>query len=389
MDPSLTRISLNLVLFVAKRSASVRLVRQLQDHLAQMAGEHPAQLEVVEIGEQPYLAEHYKLVAMPALVKTFPQPAQVLAGGDLTTQLDVWWPRWQGQVSLVMSQSHGQSDDQEDEPSQSAPGGQDLLDQASSHQPPTDAALLQMSEEMFGLQQERDRLLKQLHFKDRILAMLMHDLRNPLTAASMAVETTQHQEEMDPEFTRYWLEQARQQLRKIDRMTCDILEASRGTTGELAIQSGELQVIDLCMGVLEDFTHRIRAKSLTVETDLPSNLPTVQGDPAKIRQVIVNLLDNAIKYTPNAGIIWVSALHRTAQKVQITVSDTGPGVPVESQERIFSDTVRLDRDQDSKGYGIGLSLCRRIVRAHYGQIWVEERAGGGSAFHFTLPVYVS
>ncbi|MGF1576220.1 MAG: circadian clock KaiB family protein, partial [Cyanophyceae cyanobacterium] len=144
--------------------------------MAQMAGEHPAQLEVVEIGEQPYLAEHYKLVAMPALVKTFPQPAQVLAGGDLTTQLDVWWPRWQGQVSLVMS-SHGQSDDQEDEPSQSAPGGQDLLDQASSHQPPTDAALLQMSEEMFGLQQERDHLLKQLHFKDRILAMLMHDLR--------------------------------------------------------------------------------------------------------------------------------------------------------------------------------------------------------------------
>ncbi|NJO85493.1 MAG: histidine kinase [Synechococcaceae cyanobacterium RM1_1_27] len=394
MDPSLTRTSLNLVLFVAKRSASVKLVRQLQDHLAQMTGEYPAQLEVVEIGEQPYLAEHYKLVAMPALVKTFPQPAQVLAGGDLTTQLDVWWPRWQGQVSLINPQSHRQLDCQEEAPhlpasSRQDPSGQLPFDQLLFDQLPTEAALLQMSEEMFGLQQERDRLLKQLHFKDRILAMLMHDLRNPLTAASMAVETTQHQEELDPEFTRYWLEQARQQLRKIDLMTCDILEASRGTNAELVIQVVELEVVDLCMGVLEDFTHRIRAKSLTVETDLPSNLPTVQGDPAKIRQVIVNLLDNAIKYTPTSGIIWVSALHRTAQKIQITVSDTGPGVPVEAQERIFSDTVRLDRDQSSEGYGIGLSLCRRIVRAHYGQIWVEERAGGGSAFHFTLPVYVS
>lgn len=364
--------SLKLVLFVAKQSVSAELAQQIRAHLDQMSGEYPAELAVVEIGEHPYLAEHYKLVAMPALVKTFPLPAQVLAGGDILTQLDVWWPRWQGQVALVMAQP----------PDPEATADLGLVDFSAQH--PT---LLKLSEQVFDLKQDRERLLKQLHFKDRILAMLVHDLRNPLTAASMAVETTQHQESLDPEFTRYWLEQTRQQLRKMDRMICDILEASRGTTGELAIRVSEIQVIDLCKSVLEDFGHRIQVKSLSVETDLPSDLPCVQADPTKIRQVIVNLVDNAIKYTPIGGSIWVTALHRTTQKIQITVSDNGSGVPPESQETIFSDAVRLDRDQNSEGYGIGLSLCRRIVRAHYGQIWVEERVGGGSAFHFTLPVY--
>lgn len=366
-DRSALQLSIRLLLFVTNRSATLELAKQLQARLGQLPGEHPAILEVVELEERPYLAEHYKLVATPALVKTYPQPAQVLAGEDLATQIEVWWSRWQGQAQLA-------SEDREPSRVETTP------------EEPS-AALLQMSEELFQLRQERAQLQEQLSFKDRILAMLVHDLRSPLTATSLAVETVQYQEDLDVPLTRQLLDQARAQLRKMDIMITDILEAARGTAAELVIHAMETQVGELCLGVLEDFQPRIQEKELRVETDIPPDLPSVHADVDKIRQVIVNLIDNAVKYTAPGGQIWVSALHRTTHKIQLTVSDTGPGIPDAEQEKIFSDAFRLHRDQQQEGYGIGLSLCRRIIRAHYGQIWVDSRSGEGSSFHFTLPAY--
>ena len=103
--------------------------------------------------------------------------------------------------------------------------------------------------------------------------------------------------------------------------------------------------------------------------------------------MLVNLLDNASKYTPNLGQIHVSALHRTAQTIQVSIADTGLGIPAENQKLIFQDRIRLDRDLAQSGYGIGLSVCQRIIRAHYGQIWVESSPGKGSVFNFTLLVH--
>ncbi len=366
VDQPATRVTLQLLLFVTSRSATIDLAEQIRHHIEQLPGDYLAVLEVVELGERPYMAEHYKLVATPALVKTYPPPAQALVGEDLTTQLEVWWPRWQGQAALVS----GQPESNRPETS-----------------PQSSTALLQLSEELFELRQERAQLLEQLRFKERILAMLVHDLRGPLTATALAVETVQQQEELTPTISDQLLDQARQQIRKMDAMITDILEAARGTAAELAIRSTELNVIELCKLVVDDFTVRIQAKSLTIETDLPSDVPAVHGDPDKIRQVLFNLLDNAVKYTPPDGTIWLTVLHRTNQKVQVTVSDTGPGIPADAQDRIFTDAVRLDRDQHQEGYGIGLSLCRRIIRAHYGQIWVDSSPGEGSSFHFTLPAY--
>ena len=122
-------------------------------------------------------------------------------------------------------------------------------------------------------------------------------------------------------------------------------------------------------------------------TDIPNDLPKVYADADRIHQVITNLLDNAIKYTPPEGEINVSILHRTTQKVQASVCDNGPGIPEENQEKIFEERYRLKRDEFQEGYGIGLALCRRIIRAHYGRIWVDSVPGQGSCFHFTLPVY--
>jgi two-component system clock-associated histidine kinase SasA len=139
--------------------------------------------------------------------------------------------------------------------------------------------------------------------------------------------------------------------------------------------------------ILADMEPKIMAKSQRLQVDIPLDLPCIHADGDHIRQVIVNLLDNAIKYTPEGGVIKLSVLHRTTQKVQICIHDDGPGIPVEKQKFIFKDSFRLERDEDKEGYGIGLALCQRIIRAHYGQLWVDSTPGEGSAFQFTLPVY--
>jgi two-component system clock-associated histidine kinase SasA len=170
-------------------------------------------------------------------------------------------------------------------------------------------------------------------------------------------------------------------------MVTDILQAARGVSAELQIQPRELPLSELCLEVIDAMNRKCEAKSQHLESDIPEDLPQIYADPERVRQVIINLIDNAIKYTPEGGKIQVSALHRTTQKIQVSICDTGPGIPEENKERIFEDSFRLKRDEAKDGYGIGLSLCQRIIRAHYGQIWVDSVPNQGSCFHFTLPVY--
>jgi two-component system clock-associated histidine kinase SasA len=244
---------------------------------------------------------------------------------------------------------------------------------------------------------QSEELLDQLQFKDRLITMLAHELRNPLTAASIALETLESNYDsqngqifrLTPTLTAQLLKHARNQTRIIDRMISDILDASRGANPELSIVPQRLNLGALCQDAIEQCKNRLTAKSQQIQTDIPADLPYVYADPERVRQVLVNLLDNANKYTPEGGKIHVSVLHRTTQKIQVTVCDNGLGIPEENQRHIFDDRFRLKRDEMKEGYGIGLSLCQRIVRSHHGQIWVDSAIHQGSCFHFTLPVYRS
>jgi two-component system clock-associated histidine kinase SasA len=171
-------------------------------------------------------------------------------------------------------------------------------------------------------------------------------------------------------------------------MITDLLQASKNINAHLEIKPTKFYLQSLCEDVLRDFAPAFEAKSQKLNQDIPQDLPPVYADEELIRQVIVNLLDNANKYTPEEGTIGFSILHRTTQKIQISVSDTGPGIPKETQEMIFEEHFRLKRDQTQEGYGLGLAFCRNIIRVHYGQIWVERNPSQGSCFNFTLPVYL-
>lgn len=369
---------LQLLLFVDQRPSSHEQLKRLLAYLEHLRSDYPFELEVVDVGQQPYLAEHFKLVATPALVKIHPPPRQTLAGSNLLSQLQDWWPRWKNSVEDYLKLHEW--------PNSNTPNTPCFADFAE---------LIRLSEEIFRLKKEKEELQQQLQFKDRIIAMLAHDLRNPLTASLIAIETLQSNYSIEtgfspkltPALTMRLIKQARIQSLNIERLITDILQAAQGSCAELRILPKKLDLAALCQDVIDCLKHRFETKSQEFKTDIPNDLPLVYADPERVRQVLVNLLDNANKYTQEGGTIQISILHRTTQKVQVSVADNGLGVPEEDREAIFEEHYRLKRDRDKEGYGIGLSLCQRIIRAHYGRIWVDSVGKDGSCFSFTLPVY--
>lgn len=374
---------LQLLLFVDKRSSSREQTRHIRKYLKDLKAECDFDLQVIDVGEQPDLAEHFKLVATPSLLKIHPEPRQTLAGSNLIAQLEHWWPRWQRSVEEHAAQ-------QQSPPALAAA----LADPKPIYSVASAAELVQLADEVFRLKQEKEHLQEQLQLKDRIIAMLAHDLRNPLTAASLALETLESSQKvkegqksrLTPTLAAHLMKQARRQIRIVDRMITDILEAARGTNAQLHIEQKKIELGAICQDVLLQFQDKFQAKSLNLETDIPTDLPLIYADPDRIKQVIVNLLDNASKYTPDEGTVNLSILHRTAYKVQVSICNSGPGIPEEDCASIFEDSFRLQRDKSTDGYGIGLSLCQGIIRAHYGQIWVDSVPDRGSCFHFTLPI---
>lgn len=381
-----SQVPLQLLLFVDERPSARNQVLEIRLYLKQLQADYPFQLQIVNVGEQPYLVEHFKLVATPALVKIHPVPVQVLAGSNLDVQIKTWWFRWQQSVEAYLRVAQLPEILDQDYNINLSPS---LIRSVSDS-----AELIKLTDEIFRLKREQEKLTEQLQFKDRVIAMLAHDLRNPLTAVSIALETLEANlaqenkvSRLKPELAAQLFKQARNQAKSIDRMIAGLLQVACGTGAQLHIKPTKLDINALCTEVLSCQSDRAQAKFQTLETDLPADLPCVYADSERLRQVLVNLLDNAIKYTPENGTIRLSVLHRTSQKAQVSICDTGPGIPPEARDRIFEDRVRLERDQTLDGYGIGLSLCQSIINAHYGQIWVDSPPSGGSCFHFTIPIY--
>ena len=368
---------LQLLLFIDRRSSSQEQVQEIKAYLTSLRSSYSFKLDVIEIEKQPHLVEFFKLVATPALVKMSPEPRQTLAGSNLIQQLEKWWHQWQRQEKFAV----GDREVQDSLPVVSSTNnyyGQDI----------------RLSDEIFSLRQEKEELKAQLRFKDKILAMLAHDLRTPLTAASMAVETIEISEKNDRlspskliKLKQKLFRQARNQFNIMDSMIGELLQSSQNDRSKLAVKPKPLNLCALCQEIISQFDAKLRQKSMKFVWDLPQDLPQVYADAELIRQLISNLLDNAIKYTPESGSISLSVLHRTNQKVQVSVCDTGPGIPAAKREKIFEDSFRLQRDLAEEGYGLGLAMCHQIVSAHYGQIWVDNSPESGSCFRFTLLVH--
>jgi two-component system, OmpR family, clock-associated histidine kinase SasA len=389
--PSNSSRSLQLLLFLDERMTSYIHNQEIRDKLAILNAERSFELQVVDVGKQPDLAEHYRVIATPALLKLHPNPRQILAGSNLIDQIDNWWERWQEE--LVSGGGELPIDYGEAVNSGRQPAEQLLLSDSIGYV----SKVIKLTDEIFTLKQEKEELLDRLKLQDRAISVLAHDLRNPLTAAALALGTLEiihnpqdyRANSLEPVTIAKLIERARTQLQSIDRLVNDILQPLAHSNSDLDLRPQKLDLTQLILAVICQLEIQFQAKAQVITTDIPQDVPFVYGDVDKLRQVITNLVDNAIKYTPLRGQIHISALHRTAQTIQVSIADNGLGIPEENQKRIFQDHYRLDRDLLQSGYGIGLAVCQQIVRAHYGQIWVESVPGKGSVFNFTLLVYQS
>ena len=218
------------------------------------------------------------------------------------------------------------------------------------------------------------------------VANVSHEFRTPLTAIQGFAETLLGGALEDPAHRQHFVEIIRNHAARLARLTEDLLKLSRIEAGKLDLEFRPVSVYQLVQSCVETARFKAERRQLTLEIRIPEGLPNVRGDSNGLQEVLQNLLDNAVQYTPSGGRVEVSAANE-GDKVRVTVSDTGIGIPQAEQERIFERFYRVDaaRSREAGGTGLGLSIARHIVEAHGGRLWVESAVGEGSRFHFSIP----
>ena len=219
------------------------------------------------------------------------------------------------------------------------------------------------------------------------VANVSHEFKTPLTAIQGFAETLLAGALDDPENNRRFLEIIRNHAIRLARLTNDLLKLARIEAGKMEVEFSSVSLLELIEGCTETTLLKANRKEITLEITVPPQLPAVRGDVALLRDVLQNLLDNAIQYTPARGHISVSATAGPREAV-VTVADTGIGIPLADSERIFERFYRVDaaRSREAGGTGLGLSIAKHIVEAHGGKLWVESTVGQGSRFSFSLPL---
>jgi two-component system sensor histidine kinase KdpD len=224
--------------------------------------------------------------------------------------------------------------------------------------------------------------------RNALLSSVSHDLRTPLTAISGAASTLLDSESLD-EATRHELVQSiYDEADRLNRLVRNLLDMTRLEAGTVQVHK-EWQLIEEVIGVALSRLEKQLADR-PVQTDLPPDLPPAPFDAALIEQVLINLLENALKYTPPGSPIDITA-RAAGRDLIVAVGDRGPGLVHGDQERIFqkfyrAKRYRVEASGDERGTGLGLTICRGIIQAHGGRIWAENRAEGGAIFRFSLPL---
>ena len=356
------RQRLKLLLVAARHQLSGQDLRSVVQYLERDDVGFLVTLQLADPSQQPELLELHRLVITPALIKLSPAPKQVFAGSNIFQQLKGWVPRWQQDgvvsglgLSLRPTELDGSRTQKE----------------------------LQLEDQLLVLRQENETLIDRIHAQERLLRMVAHELRTPLTAAALALQSQKlGQIDMDR-----FQDVVTRRLEEMEALSKDLLEV--GTTRwETLFNPQRLDLASVSAEVILELEKLWLGRNVEIRTDIPIDLPKVFADQRRMRQVLLNLLENALKYTGNGGHITLTMLHRTSQRVEVSVCDSGPGIPTEEQQRIFLDRVRLPQTSDrTTGFGVGLSVCRRIVEVHGGRIWVVSEPEEGACFTFTVPIW--
>ncbi|MCJ7426619.1 MAG: ATP-binding protein [Dehalococcoidales bacterium] len=227
------------------------------------------------------------------------------------------------------------------------------------------------------------RKLDQL--KDDFIGLVSHELRSPMTVITGAINTALTEaERLSPEETRQLLKDAAAESELLSNLLTNLLELSRAQAQRLVLYSEAVDVKKIIGEALDKIKRQYSTHKFVIK--LPRRLPPVQADPLRLERILYNLLENAVKYSPSGGEVRVSAKSQ-GEHLVFGVSDQGIGISPADQSKLFAPFQRLEkRPSGVRGVGLGLLVCRRLVEAHGGHIWVESEPGHGSTFFFTMPL---
>lgn len=221
--------------------------------------------------------------------------------------------------------------------------------------------------------------------KDEFIGLVSHELRTPMTIITGSLNVAMD-ERVSPDDSKELIQQAADSSEGLAQILDNMVELSRYQSDRLRLSVTRTNIGQLIRNIVEAEKNHLNNHSISLE--IADDLPSIDADETRIRQIIRNLLNNAVKYSSPNTEIHVS-VEKKDNYIQVSISDKGNGISPEDQVRLFQPFERLQqRSANKPGLGLGLLVCRRLVEAHGGQIWVESKVGEGSTFYFSLPVVI-
>ncbi|KAF0108985.1 MAG: two-component system OmpR family phosphate regulon sensor histidine kinase PhoR [Anaerolineaceae bacterium] len=218
------------------------------------------------------------------------------------------------------------------------------------------------------------------------ISNISHELRTPLASLKALTETLRDGALDDPQAAPRFLGRIEIEVDALTQMAQELLELTRIESGQVPLELAAVDPARLLHSAAERMRMQAERAGLELTVEAAAGLSTVRGDTARLEQVLVNLIHNAVKFTGPGGAVILSA-ENDGEFVRFAVKDTGAGIPEDDLERVFERFYKSDRARSGGGTGLGLSIARHIVEAHGGKIWVESVEGRGSAFFFTIPLF--
>ena len=241
-----------------------------------------------------------------------------------------------------------------------------------------------VGERTMELSRVNDELLKANRLKDDLLSIAAHDMKNPLQAI-LGYADLMRQLEQDPGAVKSQSEQIFHSAHGILTLINELLESSRIESGRFQLQVHQVDIAQTIRAAAERYAEPMRRKQQQLALDLPEGCP-VDGDRARLLEIVDNLLSNAVKFSPPCKTIRVAA-ERSDRHVRVAVADEGPGLTPADKQRVFGKFQRLSAKPTAgeSSTGLGLSIAKQLVEMHNGRIGVDSELGRGSTFWFELP----
>ena len=232
---------------------------------------------------------------------------------------------------------------------------------------------------------ERDARIQAEHAikaRDDVLAIVAHDLRNPMQTITTAAATIALRPN-DEDLCKESVSLIQTSMKEMERLISALLDVARIEAGSFSIRHEHVDVRALIYETLELFKPQAHEREINISSEIPADVPPLSGDRDRLVQVLSNLLSNALKFTAAGGRVWLRA-GTVDGAVRISVEDSGAGISAAHLPHVFDRYWQVDR-LSRNGAGLGLAICKGIVEAHGGRIWVESTVGCGTTFHFTIP----